>query len=188
LCAFFVHQTVLFFNFSSCTKSCFFLVFFVHQIVLFCGFLRAPNGALLRATVTEVRQDTRYRWFSDWHLHLWRISMAFPTIFDDTALPRAPERVPLSTRRTPWPMPYSRPAWVLGLWGCWLHSTRALRCSPTSLATQQLVADPKIVFRLIVTLKVCRTIGASTMLCGGYKSSYILMGLYIQRILYVVNW
>ena len=81
--AFFVHQTVFFsgflrapnrvffvlssctkpcffFNFSSCTKSCFFRVFFVHQIVLFCGFLRAPNGSLLRATVTEVRQDTIY--------------------------------------------------------------------------------------------------------------------------------
>ena len=76
-----MHQIVLFsgflrapnrafFGFSSCTKSCFFLnvlrapnrafflVFFVHQIVLFCGFLRAPHGALLRATVTEVRQDT----------------------------------------------------------------------------------------------------------------------------------
>ena len=68
---FFVHQIVLFlcflpapnrafFYFSSCTKSCIFLVFFVHQIVLFCGLLRAPNGALLRATVTEVRQDTIY--------------------------------------------------------------------------------------------------------------------------------
>ena len=32
----------------------------MHQIVLFSGFLRAPNGALLRATVTEVRQDTIY--------------------------------------------------------------------------------------------------------------------------------
>ena len=53
-----------FLSFSSCTKSCFFLVFFVHQIVLFCGFLRAPNGALLRATVTEVRQGTNpiYGW------------------------------------------------------------------------------------------------------------------------------
>jgi hypothetical protein len=66
---FFVHQTVpqfmLFFlmillhtpnralvraflSFSSCTKSCFFLVFFVHQVVLFSGFLRAPNRAFLR--------------------------------------------------------------------------------------------------------------------------------------------
>ena len=32
-----------FLSFSSCTKSCFFLVFFVHQVVLFSGFLRAPN-------------------------------------------------------------------------------------------------------------------------------------------------
>ena len=34
-----------FLSFSSCTKSCFFLVFFVHQVVLFSGFLRAPNRA-----------------------------------------------------------------------------------------------------------------------------------------------
>ena len=32
----------------------------MHQIVLFCDVLRAPNGALLRATVTELRQDTKY--------------------------------------------------------------------------------------------------------------------------------
>ena len=34
-----------FLGFSSCTKSCFFLVFFVHQIVLFLNFLRVPNLA-----------------------------------------------------------------------------------------------------------------------------------------------
>ena len=74
-CAFFVHQTVLFFfYFSSCTKSCFFLVFFVHQIVLFCGFLRAPNGALLRATVTEVWQDTTYS--ITWHY--WMLTSLSP--------------------------------------------------------------------------------------------------------------
>ena len=82
------HQKIEFSSrFSSCTESCFFLVFFVHRIVFFsgflrapnrvffwfssctkscffCGFLRAPNGALLRATVTEVRQDTNplYGW------------------------------------------------------------------------------------------------------------------------------
>ena len=76
-CAFFVHQTVLFFTFlrapnraffwfSSCTKSCF-----------FCGFLRAPNGALLRATVTEVRQDTIYTY----------IFSSYPTSLQDTGCP-----------------------------------------------------------------------------------------------------
>ena len=55
-----MHQIVLFsgflrapnrafFELSSCTKSCFFVVFFVHQIVFFCGFLRAPNGAPVHA-------------------------------------------------------------------------------------------------------------------------------------------
>ena len=39
----------VFFELSSCTKSCFFVVFFVHQIVFFCGFLRAPNGAPVHA-------------------------------------------------------------------------------------------------------------------------------------------
>ena len=113
-------------------------------------------------------------------------------LWENTAATRAPFKgTAFQTRRTPWPMPYSRPAWVLGLWGCWLHSTRALRCSPTSLATQQLAADPKIVFFAPPgSESIYRTIGESTMRCGGYKYSlvlYILMGLYIQRILYVVN-